>query len=152
MGLLDWLSLAAPRYLNVCVDFSFFVVFCSKALGVGWLFVVVVFCLKKSLAPVSWLLLLIFIGLVGGLVVVHFQKLLWWGWIGCKRWPSMYLALHGSSFEVVVVIFSTARCSSSRNSLRGIHSIHPSPSPHFGGGATSSFDGIFHYNLFLIVT
>ena len=37
-------------------------------------------------------------------------------------------------------IFSTARCSSSRNSLRGI--TH-SPTPHFGGGATSSFDGIF---------
>ena len=30
------------------------------------------------------------------------------------------------------LIFSTARCSSSRNSLRGItHSIHPSPGPHF---------------------
>ena len=39
-------------------------------------------------------------------------------------------------------IISTARCSSSRNSLRGI--TH-SPSPHFGGGATSSFDGIFFY-------
>ena len=39
-------------------------------------------------------------------------------------------------------IFSTARCSSSRNSLRGI--TH-SPSPHFGGGATSSFDGIFYH-------
>ena len=39
-----------------------------------------------------------------------------------------------------IAVFSTARCSSSRNSLRGI--TH-SPSPHFGGGATSSFDGIF---------
>ena len=48
------------------------------------------------------------------------------------------------SSPVRFVIISTARCSSSRNSLRGItHSIHPSPSPHFGGGATSSFDGIF---------
>ena len=41
---------------------------------------------------------------------------------------------------VLKAIISTARCSSSRNSLRGI--TH-SPSPHFGGGATSSFDGIF---------
>ena len=41
------------------------------------------------------------------------------------------------------IIFSTARCSSSRNSLRGItHSITHS---HIllKGGATSSFDGIF---------
>ena len=38
--------------------------------------------------------------------------------------------------------FSTARCSSSRNSLR-VSPIHPS-SPHFAySGATSSFDGIF---------
>ena len=46
---------------------------------------------------------------------------------------------------VVFAFISTARCSSSRNSLRGIHSItHPSPSQHFAySGATSSFDGIF---------
>ena len=40
------------------------------------------------------------------------------------------------------LFFSTARCSSSHNSLRGIHLTIQS-SPHFGGGATSSFDGIF---------
>ena len=44
----------------------------------------------------------------------------------------------------IVPFISTARCSSSRNSLRGI--TH-SPSPHFGGGATTSFDGIFGFNL-----
>ena len=38
-------------------------------------------------------------------------------------------------------IFSTARCSSSRNSLRGIH--HPVPSNILlKSGAISSFDGI----------
>ena len=54
-------------------------------------------------------------------------------------WPlhsSWYMALDQLDF-----IFSTERCSSSRNSLRGI--TH-SPSPHFGGGATSSFDGIIY--------
>ena len=44
--------------------------------------------------------------------------------------------------DEITLFFSTARCSNSRNSLRGIHS----PSPvHIllKGGATSSFDGIF---------
>ena len=44
-------------------------------------------------------------------------------------------------------IFSTARCSSSRYSLRGIHSPIKS-SPHFAySGATSSFDGIFRIGI-----
>ena len=45
-----------------------------------------------------------------------------------------------SGKSILNTFVSTARCSSSRNSLRGI--TH-SPSPHVGGGATSSFDGIF---------
>ena len=40
------------------------------------------------------------------------------------------------------VVISTARCYSSRNSLRGIQS--PTPLRHFGGGATSSFDGFIN--------
>ena len=44
-------------------------------------------------------------------------------------------------------IFSTARCSSSRNSLRGIQpSIHP-VNILLKGGATSSFDGIFELEI-----
>ena len=83
MVLLDWLPLAALRSLT----FHFFVFFFSKAFG--WLVFDVVFFSKNHWRQLVGcccsFCLFSLIRLVGG-VAVHFQKLLWWGWIVCVAW------------------------------------------------------------------
>ena len=85
---------AAHRSLNVCVNFSFFVVFVRKLL-VGFL---LLFFLQKSLASIGWLILsflFIFFDQVGGWSSCSFSKaLVWWGWIVCNRYTLRCMDYH----------------------------------------------------------
>ena len=88
MVLLDWLPLAALRSLTfhflcsffrkLLVDWFLMLFFSPKIIGVNWLVVAAIFVLIR---------------VVGG-VAVHFQKLLLWGWIVCKRYTLRCMDYH----------------------------------------------------------